>query len=108
MLTQAKLHQKGQFLKRKIEIKNYNIVNYKPVSILKCFSKIYERFFYHQVRVYINKISLDLMVANRKGFGTSHVLVKFLENWKKVLDNSSFFTRAIFMDLFKGVQKSCS
>ena len=106
--SQAKLHQKGQFLNRKIEIKNYNIVNYKPVSILKCFSKIYERFFYYQVRVYINKISLDLMVANRKGFGTNHLLVKFIENWKKVLDNSSFFTRAIFMDLFKGVQKSCS
>lgn len=108
MLTQAKLHQKGQFLKRKIEIKNYNIVNYRPVSILKCFSKICEIFFYYQVVVYINKISLDLKVVNRKGFGTSHVLVKLIENWKKVLDNSIFFTKAMFMDLFKGVQKSCS
>ena len=108
MLTQAKLHQKGQFLKRKIEIKNYNIVNYRPVSILKCLSKICEIFFYYQVVVYINKISLDLMVVNRKGFGTSHVLVKLIENWKKVLDNSLFFTKAMFMDLFKGAQKSCS
>ena len=78
-----------------------NIENYKGVSILNCISKIDKRFPYDQLTVNINNnILAHLMVAYRKGYSTSHVLIRMIENWKKALNNS-LFTGAVLTDLPK-------
>ena len=79
-----------------------NIENYKGVSILNCFSKTDKRFPYDQLTVYINKILAHLMAAYRKGYSTSHVLIRMIENWKKALNNSSF-TGDVLTDLPKAL-----
>ena len=42
----------------------------------------------------------DFMPAYTKGYSTSHVLVRLIENWRKVLINS-LFIGAVLIDLSK-------
>ena len=51
------------------------IGNYRPVSILNCFSKIYERFLHNQIASFSNKFLSDFISAYRKGYSASHVLI---------------------------------
>ena len=50
------------------------IGNYRPVSILNCFSKIYERFLHNQIASFSNEFLSDFISAYRKGYSTNHVL----------------------------------
>ena len=59
-----------------------NIENYRPVSILN-----YERFLYNQLTAYVDKISSNFTAAYRKGYSTSNVLIRLIENWKKAPHN---------------------
>ena len=77
-----------------------NVDSYWQVSILNCFRKICRRFLYNQLTVYAYNISSDFMAAYRKGYSTSHLLIKINENWTKALDNS-LLTGAVLMDLSK-------
>ena len=77
-----------------------NVDSYWQVSILNCFWKICRRFLYNQLTVYVYDISSDFMAACRKGYSTSHLLIKINENWTKALDNS-LLTGAVLMDLSK-------
>ena len=43
------------------------IGNYRPVSILNCFSKIYERFLHNQIASFSNEFLSDFISAYRKG-----------------------------------------
>ena len=76
------------------------IGNYRPVSILNCFSKIYERFLHNQIASFSNKFLLDFISAYRKGYSTNHVLIRPIENWKTTL-YKNLFTGAVLMDLPK-------
>ena len=67
-----------------------NIENYRAVCILNCFFKIYERSFYDQLTVNMDEILSDFMAAYRRGYSTSHVLMRLIENWRKAFDNSLF------------------
>ena len=58
------------------------IGNYRPVSILNCFSKIYERFLHNQTASFSNEFLSDFISAYRKGYSTNHVLIRLIENWK--------------------------
>ena len=60
------------------------IGNYRPLSILNCFFKIYERFF----------------SAYRKGYSTNHVLIRLSKNLKTTLDKN-LLTGTVLMDLSK-------
>ena len=42
------------------------IGNYRPVSILNCFSKIYERFLHNQIASFSNEFLSDFISAYRK------------------------------------------
>ena len=77
-----------------------NIENYRAVSILNCFFKIYERFLYGYPTVYIDNISLDFMVAYRNRYSTNLALIRLVENWKKAIGNS-LFAGGVLMDLSK-------
>ena len=76
------------------------IKNYRPVSILNCFSKVYERFIHENRMSSVTKFLSDFISAYRKGYSTNHVLLRLIENWKAALD-SKLFTGAILIDLSK-------
>ena len=80
--------------------KRTEIGNYRPVSILNCFSKIYERFLHNQIASFSNEFLSDFISAYRKGYSTNHVLIRLIEDWKTSLDKN-LFTGAVLMDLSK-------
>ena len=59
------------------------IKNYRPVNILSAFSKIYETYLHNCLTPFVNKVLSDFVSAYRKSFGSNHVLVRLIENWKK-------------------------
>ena len=77
-----------------------NIENYRPVSILPNFSKIYERCLYDQMYKYFNHILSKWQCGFRKSFSTQHCLPVMTEKWRKCLDKGSI-SGAILTDLSK-------
>ena len=59
------------------------IENYRRVSILNTFSKIYERYIHDSLIPYINKCLCKFVAASRKSYSSIHVLIRLVENWKK-------------------------
>ena len=62
------------------------IGNYRPVSILNCFVKIYERFLHDQIASFSNEFLSGFISAYRKGCSTNHVFIRFIENWITTLN----------------------
>ena len=58
-----------------------NVENYRPVSILPNFSKIYERCLYDQMYKYFNHIFSKQQCGFRKGFSTQLCLLMMTEKW---------------------------
>ena len=77
-----------------------NKENYRPVSILNGFSKVYERFINDSMLPIIQNFLSDFVSAYRKHYSSNHILINLLENWKKNLDNKKI-VGAVFMDLSK-------
>ena len=74
--------------------------DYRPVSTLSNFSKIFEKIIYLQLNNYMhNKFSVYL-TGFRKNHGTQHALLKVIETWKTKL-NMGHKVRVIYMDLSK-------
>ena len=76
--------------------------NYRPVSILNVFSKIFERWINDKMEPYINETLSIFISAYRKHYSSSHVLLRLIEEWKRNLDNKKF-VGAILMDLSKAL-----
>ena len=76
------------------------IKNYRPVSLLSGFSKIYERFLHDSLSNFTDKILSKFVSAYRKSYSSNHVLLKPIEEWKKSLDKKNII-EAVFMDLPK-------
>ena len=60
--------------------------NYRPVSILPCISKLFERNMFDQICIYMNNHLSDYLCGFRKGYSTQQCLVVMLEKWRKALD----------------------
>ena len=60
--------------------------NYRPLSVLTCSSKIFERGYNDQMGVYLEDVLSTLLSAFRKWHGCHHVLKKLMENSKQALD----------------------
>ena len=73
--------------------------NYKLVSILKGFSKIYESTS-NSLSVFIDKILSDFVAAYRKSCSSNHALIRSVENWKKQLVNKNI-VGTVLTDLSK-------
>ncbi len=84
------------FKKKDDMIKN----NYKPVSILSVFSKVFETLIAEQLRAYFENIFNNLLCAHRKKYGCEHVLVKLIDTWTYALDNDKF-VGTLLIDLWK-------
>ena len=60
--------------------------NYRPISILPCISKIYEKILYRQLYTYFDHILSVSQCGFRKGFSAQHCIIVMLEKWKKSVD----------------------
>ena len=78
----------------------YDVLNYKPVSILNTFSKIYEKVIKNQLVSYFSKYLPPFISAYRKNYSTQQVLIRLLEEWREKLDEN-FIVGAVLMDLSK-------
>ena len=67
----------------------FDINNYRPVSILRVLSKIFERCMFDQIYSYFNQILSKHHCGFRQGHSTQHrLLLLMVEKLKKSLDNS--------------------
>ena len=60
---------------------------------------MYEKFLNEQLLLFVNH-SLSELMSVYSGYGTNHVLIRLIENWRHALDNN-LFTGTVLMDLSK-------
>ena len=65
--------------------------NYRPISILSVFSKIFERLLSRQLLEFFDNILYKFQRGFRKGYKTQHCLLLMLEIRKGALDNDKGF-----------------
>ena len=63
-----------------------NINNYRPVSVLPCISKLFEKMLYAQIHSFIEKFPSPYLCGFRKGYSTQDCLLVMVETWEKALD----------------------
>ena len=74
--------------------------NYRPVSILNTFSKIFEKILKDQLSPFLDKTLSIFIAAYRTAYSTQHVLIKLVEERKSKLDNN-FIVGSVLVDLSK-------
>ena len=84
---------------KKTDDKN-SVLNFRPISILNCFSKVYENILKTQLMEKMNNLFSPFISAYRESYNTQHVLIRLIEEWRKILDNN-YFIGAVLMDLSK-------
>ena len=77
-----------------------NKENYRPISILPCISKIFERLMFQQISSYISSIISPYLSGFRKGYNTQHALLRLLDKLNRSLDKKHS-VGLVFMDLSK-------
>ena len=73
-----------------------------PVSILNCFSKVYENVIKNELLKSMNVHLAPFISADRKNCNTQHVLLMLLEEWREHFDNNKT-VGGIVMDLSKAL-----
>ena len=79
---------------------NMNKVNFRPVSILVCISKIFEKVYRNQMTDFFDAILSISLSAFRKSYSCETVLVRLVEDWKALLDKHQV-VGAMLLDLSK-------
>ena len=74
--------------------------NYRPISILPIFFKIFEKILHDQISTYCTNVLSKNQCGFRKGLSSQHCLVAMIEKWKKSLDSKYSFG-ALLTDLSK-------
>ena len=64
------------------------VSNFRPISILNTFSKIYESVIKNQLISVLNNFFSPYLVAYRDSYSTQHVLIRLLEEWRENIDNN--------------------
>ena len=76
--------------------------NYRPISVLSCFSKILERIMYNRVYNYLtdNNLLFHKRFGFRKGHSFDHALIKLIDS---IYDsfNQNKYALGVFIDLSK-------
>ena len=80
---------------------NYDILNYRPLSILNAFFRIYEKVIKNQLVSYFDKYFSRFISAYRNSYSTQQVLIHLLEEWREKIDKT-FIVSAVLMVQFKG------
>ena len=73
---------------------------YRPISLLPCISKLYERDMYNQIKCYMENYLSPYLFGFRKAHSTEQCLNTMLENWKNALDYNKK-VGAVLTDLSK-------
>ena len=60
--------------------------NFRAVSVLNTFSKIYEKALKQQLISHLDKTLSIFISAYRKSYSTQHVLINLVEDWREKLD----------------------
>ena len=102
---------------KKTDDKN-SVLNFRPISVLNCFSKVYENTLKTQLLEKMSNLFSPFISAYRESYNTHayresynthayresynthHVLIRLTEEWRKNLDNN-YFIGAVPMDLSK-------
>ena len=66
----------------------YTVSNFRTVSLLNCFSKIYENYIKNHIVNSMNNDISPYVSAYRKGYNSQHELIRLLEKWRQYLDNN--------------------
>ena len=76
--------------------------NYRPISVLPCFSKILERIMYNHLHKFLNdtKILYQKQFGFRTGHSTDHAIVQLVDQIFESFENNEF-TLGVFIDLSK-------
>ena len=63
--------------------------NYRPISVLNIYSKIFERLMYNRLIKFLdkNKVLYQNQFGFRQGHSTHHALITLVDNITKSLDN---------------------
>merc|ERR1711942_94839 len=77
-----------------------NKTNFRPVSILACISKIFERVYSDQMMEFFHDILSIALSAFRKSYSCETVLIRLIEDWKALLDKHKV-VGAMLLDLSK-------
>ena len=79
-----------------------HISNYRPISVLPCFSKILELIMHHRLYCYlVNKKVLYLkQFGFRKGHSTEHAIAQLADQIHESFENDNY-TLGVFIDLSK-------
>ena len=75
-------------------------INYRPISILPAFSKIFERIMHDQLSFYFDGIFDPRLFGFWFKYSTQHALIRMIGQWNECLDRSRK-VGAIMMDLSK-------
>ncbi len=74
--------------------------NYRPVSILIIFAKVFETMIADQLVKHFEPLFNNLLCAYRKKYGCENILIKLVDSWKQALDQDEY-VGTIMMDLSK-------
>ena len=79
-----------------------DVSNYRPISVLTCFSKILERVMYKRLYSFltINNILYDKQFGFKSGHSTNHAIIHLVHEIFKAFDENKF-TLGVFIDLSK-------
>ena len=79
-----------------------NFLNYRPISLLSVFSKIYEKLIYTRIYSYLvkNKLICNKQFGFRSNYSTNRALLSITERIKELVD-SGYYVCGIFVDLEK-------
>ena len=77
------------------------IQNYRPISVLNFFSKVYERVIYNNLLDFImeNNILYDKQFGFRKGHSTSHAIITMVNKVSKSLDEGKLSLPKILLHI---------
>ena len=79
-----------------------NFQNYRPISLLSVFSKIFEKSIYTRIYSYLvkNNLIFDKQFGFRSTYSTNHALLSITERIKDLVDSGNYVC-GIFVDLEK-------
>ena len=65
--------------------------NYRPISILRNLSKVFENIMYKQMTTFMDKYFSKFQCGFRKGYSTQQRLIALIEKWESAVDSEKSF-----------------